>query len=118
MYVGLEWIHERTALLAQRLYQALSATAGIELLTPPNTLGAIVSFRIANWTSQQAVDELSRRVQALVGQKPDLDAIVASVAWFNTEEELDRFAAAVAELAAHTPDSLPRRPSLIVLSDA
>jgi len=118
MYVGLEWIYERTALLAQRLYQALSATAGIELLTPPNTLGAIVSFRIANWTSQQAVDELSRRVQALVGQKPDLDAIVASVAWFNTEEELDRFAAAVAELAAHTPDSLPRRPSLIVLSDA
>jgi selenocysteine lyase/cysteine desulfurase len=118
MYVGLEWIYTRTAALATRLFDALSATAGVTVLTPSDVLTAIVSFRIANWGADEAVTELSRRIQALVGQKPDLDAIVASVGWFNTEEELDRFAAAVAELATHTPASLPRRPSLIVLSDA
>jgi selenocysteine lyase/cysteine desulfurase len=118
MYVGLDWIYERTAALAGRLFEALIGKPGVAILTPRDSLGAIISFRVANWTSQQVVDELSRRVQALVGQKPDLDAIVASVGWFNTEDELDQFAAAVAEIAAHTPDTLPRRPSLIVLSDA
>ena len=118
MYVGLEWIHERTAALSGRLRDVLSASPGVELLAPPDTLGAIVSFRIANWSSAQAVEELARRAYALVGQRSDLDAVVASVAWFNMEEELDRFAQAVAELAVHTPDTLPRRPTLIVLGDS
>jgi selenocysteine lyase/cysteine desulfurase len=117
MFVGIEWIYERTEYLAQRLHTTLSATPGVDVLTPPDTIGAIVSFRITNWSSAQAVEELSRRVHSLVGQKPDLHAIVASVAWFNTEDELDRFAQSVMELAAHRPDTLPRRPSLIVLSD-
>ena len=43
---------------------------------------------------------------------------MASVAWFNTEDELDRFASGVAELAAHTPETLPRRPSLVMLGDS
>lgn len=118
MYVGLEWIYERTAELAKRLFDALTATAGVEVLTAMDALTAVVSFRVANWNSAEAVMELSRRAQALVGQKPDIDAIVASVGWFNTEEEIDRFAAAVAELAAHTPATLPRRPTLIVLGEA
>jgi selenocysteine lyase/cysteine desulfurase len=117
MYVGLEWIYARTAALAKRLFDGLAATAGVTVLTPADVLSAIVSFRIANWNSAEAVTELSRRVQALVGQSPDLDAIVASVGWFNTEDELDQFAAAVAELAAHTPATLPRRPTLIVLGE-
>jgi len=117
MYVGLEWIYERTAALANRLFDALAATDGVEVLTPRQSLAAIVSFRLANWTADEALDELSRRVQALVGRKPDLNALVASVGWFNTEHELDRFSAAVAELATHTPQTLPRRPSLVVLSD-
>jgi hypothetical protein len=36
------------------------------------------------------------------------------VGWFNTADELDRFSAAVATLAAHTPATLPRRPPLVV----
>ena len=117
MFVGLEWIYERTAELAQRLHETLTATPGIDVRPPPDTLGAIVSFRLADWSSEQAIEELSRRVHALLGHNRDLDAIIASVAWFNTEDELDRFASGVAELAAHTPATLPRRPSLIVLSD-
>ena len=118
MFVGVEWIHERTSRLASRLKTSLLTADGVELLTPPDTLGGIVSFRIKNWSSDQAVDELSRGIHALINQKPDIDAVVASVAWFNTEDELDAFTHAVADLAAHTPETMPRRPSLIVLADS
>ena len=117
MYVGLEWIYERTAGLAGRLYATLSATPGVDALTSMDAPAAI-SIKMANWSAQEALDELSRRVYALVGKAADDNGIVASVAWFNTEDELDRFAQAVAELASHTPETLPRRPSLIVLGDS
>jgi selenocysteine lyase/cysteine desulfurase len=118
MYVGLDWVFERTTRLAGRLYSALAVTAGVEVLTPPNDLAAIIEFRLAGWTVDETADELSRRVHALVRPLKDPNAIRASVGWFNTEDELDRFADAVAELARYTPASLPRRPSLIVLADS
>jgi selenocysteine lyase/cysteine desulfurase len=117
MYVGLEWIYERTTELARRVYEALANVPGVEMLTPAEPLAAIVTFRLSGWQADEALLELSRRVQALARPLPELNALRASVGWFNTEEELDRFANAVAELAAHTPDTLPRRPSLIVLGD-
>jgi selenocysteine lyase/cysteine desulfurase len=118
MFVGLDWIYDRTSALADRLFSALSNVPGIELVTPRDGPAAIVSFRLASWTAAEAADELSRRVQALVRPMSDLDAIRASIGWFNTEDELDRFADAVAELASHTPQTLPRRPSLVVLTDS
>jgi hypothetical protein len=87
------------------------------VLTPRDALAAIISFRITNWTADQAVEELSRRVHALVRPMNDLNAVMASVGWFNTEDELGRFAEGVAELARYTPATLPRRPNLIVLGD-
>ena len=102
MYVGLEWIYERTAGLAARLRATLSAVPGVDVLTSTDAR-ATISIKMANWSAQQALDELSRRIYALVGKAADENAIVASVAWFNTEDELDRFAQAVADLAApHT----------------
>ena len=118
MYVGLEWIYERTARLATQLYDHLATTPGVKVLTPREQLGASLSFRIENWKADEAAEELSRRVNALVGQEPNLNAVVASVAWFNTEQELDRFAAAVSEIARFTPATIPRRPSLVVLTDS
>jgi selenocysteine lyase/cysteine desulfurase len=118
MYVGLDWVFERIAQLAERLYSALAETAGIELFPPRDSLAAIVSFRLPEWTADEAADELSRRVHALVRPLSEIEALRASVGWFNTEDELDRFAAAVAELARYTPATLPRRPSLMLLSDS
>lgn len=114
MYVGLDWIYERTARLATRLYASFSATEGVEVVTPRDALAAIVVFRLRAWPTSAALDELRRRVFAIVGGTPDGSALRASVAWFNTEDELDRFSAAIAEIARHTPESLPRRPPLIV----
>ncbi|CAN5859440.1 aminotransferase class V-fold PLP-dependent enzyme [soil metagenome] len=116
MYVGLEWAYARTAALARWLADELARVEGVALLTPTDALAGIVSFRLPPaWTVEEAADELGRRVFAIVRALPAQSAIRVSVAWFKTEEELARFVGAVQELARHTPDSLPRRPSLTVL---
>jgi selenocysteine lyase/cysteine desulfurase len=114
MYVTLPWIYERGEALTRRLRSSLASTTGVEVVTPEDALATVVVFRLTSWPTDQALDELRRRVFAIIGATPDGAAIRASVAWFNTEEELDRFSSAVAEIAMHTPETLPRRPSLVV----
>jgi selenocysteine lyase/cysteine desulfurase len=118
MYVGLPWIHERVRPLAASLAGGLGAIGGVELLTPPERMAAIVTFRIARWNAGQVAEELSHRIGAIIsivdipGGAP---AIRASIGWWNTIDEIGRFVEAVRLLAAHTPDSLPRRPALTML---
>jgi selenocysteine lyase/cysteine desulfurase len=118
MYVGLEWALERTGRLVEQAYAALAAVPGVELLTPAGSRAAIVTFRVAGWTATEVLEELRRRVFAIMLPLPESNALRASLAWFNTEEEIDRLVQAVAVIAGHTPDTLPRRPSLLVLPDA
>jgi L-cysteine/cystine lyase len=114
MFVGLDWAIERGQRLARRLHDALTAAEGVEVLTPRDALATVVVFRLGSWSVEEAAAELRRRVFAIIGTTPEGDALRASVAWFNTAEEIDRFAAAVAEVARHTPATLPRRPPLVV----
>lgn len=116
MYVGLEWVHRRGAALAGRLAASLEQIPGVELLTPRGTMATIVTFRLAGWTCEQVEEELARGVFAILAALPELDAVRASVGFWNSEEELERFVEAVERLARHTPETLPRRPSLVVLS--
>jgi cysteine desulfurase / selenocysteine lyase len=118
MYVGLEWALERTGRLVEQAYAALAAVPGVELLTPAASRAAIVTFRVAGWSETEVLEELRRRVFAIMLPLPESNALRASLAWFNTEEEIDRLAQAVAVISGHTPDTLPRRPSLLVLPDA
>ncbi|HVM30402.1 MAG TPA: aminotransferase class V-fold PLP-dependent enzyme [Candidatus Limnocylindrales bacterium] len=115
MFVGLEWAHSRTAALAARLAAGLENAEGVEMVTPSPPPAAIVSFRLSNWPAEDAADELNHRTQALTRPLAGPDIVRASVAWFNTEAEIDRFAEAVAELGRHTAETLPRRPRLVVL---
>jgi selenocysteine lyase/cysteine desulfurase len=114
MYVGLQWAFERTARLIAFLRAELAATPGVEVVTQAPAAG-IVTFRIGAWGADEAATELGRRVFAILRPLPELEALRASVAWFNTEDELARFTGAVREIAAHTPQTLPRRPSLVIL---
>ncbi len=114
MFVGLDWALERGLRLALRLRAALAGAQGVEVLTPVDALATTIVFRMTSWPVGAAADELRRRAFAIIGEAIDMNALRASVAWFNTEEELDRFAAAVAEVARHTPDTLPHRPPLVV----
>jgi L-cysteine/cystine lyase len=115
MYVGLPWIHARGTALARATAERLTGISGVELLTPRERMATLVTFRIRGWSAEAALDELGSRVFAIARTVPSLDAIRISVGFFNTEAEIDRFAAAVELLAAHTPESLPPRSRLTIL---
>jgi selenocysteine lyase/cysteine desulfurase len=116
MYVQLPWAIDRTMALADQLYEDLGSIDGLELLAEPEAHGPIAAFRISDWDAESAADELGRSVFAIVEMDAEADIIRASVGAWNRESELDRFVERVAELAAHTPETLPRRPALTVIS--
>ena len=118
MYVGFEFVHRRGAALARRTADALAAVPGVELLTPRERMAGLATFRIAGWGADAAVDELGARVFAIVRSITTLDAVRASVGFFNSEDELDRFVGAVALLAAHSPATMPPRRTLEILHSA
>jgi L-cysteine/cystine lyase len=114
MHVELAWAHERSVRLARSTADALAAIPGVTLLTPRGRMATLVAFRVAGWQPGQAARALSRRAFAVVRTLPAVDALRASVGWFNSEEELARFTEAVSLVARSTPESLPDRPPLIV----
>jgi selenocysteine lyase/cysteine desulfurase len=115
MYVELPWVVARTGRLAQRLYGSLSGIDGVELVAERAAHAGLLAFRIIGWDAEQAAEELSRSAFVIADVESDADVIRVSVGAWNREDELDRFVERVAELAAHTPASLPRRPSLTIL---
>lgn len=117
MYVGLPWIYERTARLARAAAVMLADVPGVEVLTEPEAMAGLVVFRIAGWSAEAALEELEKRTFAIARTIPPLDAIRISVGFYNTEGELARFRDAVALLAAHTPETLPTRPRIVVIQE-
>lgn len=115
MYVGLNWIHERTARLAGEAAEMLAAVPGVEVITPRDHMAGLVTFRIAGWTPGPALRELAQRTLVIARTIPPLDAIRISVGFFNTDHELRRFRDGVALVAAHTPETIPHRPRIEVL---
>lgn len=107
--VGISAIWQRSHALSARLRERLAAIPGVRVLDRGPVLGAIVTFAIAGWEAQpfkQAMDArginsaLSTRDVAVFdfGDK-DVDwCLRLSPHYYNTEEEVDRVAAAVAEL--------------------
>jgi L-cysteine/cystine lyase len=115
MFVGLDWLYAAASGQARRAAERLAAIDGVELVTPLDRMATLVSFRIAGWPAQAALDELGARVFAVARTVPRIDAIRISVGAFTSDDELDRFVGAVALLAAHTPATLPARRTLMVL---
>ncbi|HEY7828124.1 MAG TPA: aminotransferase class V-fold PLP-dependent enzyme [Candidatus Limnocylindrales bacterium] len=118
MYVGLEWAHARTARLARQTADRLAAIPGVSLITPPSAMAGLVVFSLTGWPAETIVDELGARIFVISRPVKDYDAVRFSVAWFNTEAELERTLELVAELARHTPESMPARRTLNVLEGA
>ena len=118
MYVGVGWALGRVAALAGQTARALAATPGVTLITPPGAMAGLVTFQVAGWSAEAILAELSARIFVIGRVVEALDAVRLSVAWFNTEEEIERVLRLVAELAAHTPESMPARRTLLVLDGA
>lgn len=115
MFVGLDWIYERGARLAAWAHDRLSAIPGVEVVTPRAHMATLVTFKVAGWTPDELKAELGARVFAITRTLPLVDGLRISVGFFNTEDELERFCAAVESLAAHTPETMPARRTLTLL---
>jgi L-cysteine/cystine lyase len=118
MIVGLPWAHRRAARLARVAADRFAAMSGVTLLTPPDRMATLVSFRVAGWSAEAVVEQLERRVHAIARSIPGRDIVRFSIGFFTAEEELGRALDAVAEIAAHTPRTLPARPSIEFVSAA
>jgi L-cysteine/cystine lyase len=116
MYVGLEFVHRRGAAMAGRAADALAEIEGVTLLTPRDRMAGLVTFQVAGWPAQAALDELSARTFAIARTLPMVDALRISVGFWTTDDELDRFLDGVRLLAAHTPESIPPRRTLTILN--
>jgi L-cysteine/cystine lyase len=115
MYVGLDFVHRRGAEMAHRAADTLASIDGVELLTPRVRMGGLVTFRIAGWEPQAALDELQARTFAIARTLPPVTALRISIGFWTTEDELDKFMAGVRMLAAHTPETLPPRRTLTIV---
>jgi L-cysteine/cystine lyase len=117
MFVGLDWVYARGAAMARFAADRLAAIDGVTLITPRDHMATLVTFRIAGWPAEAALDELGARIFAIARTVPYVDALRISVGFFNSEDELERFVEAVALLAAHTPETLPPRRRLTILGE-
>jgi L-cysteine/cystine lyase len=117
MFVGLDWVYARGAAMARMAADRLATIAGVEVITPRDRMATLVTFRIAGWPAQAALDELGARVFAIARTVPLVNAVRISVGFFTSEAELERLIEAVSLLAAHTPGSLPPRRRLTILGE-
>ena len=115
MFVGLDFIHRRGQAMASAAADRLAAIPGVTVLTPRDAMATLVTFTIAGWPAQAALDELGSRIFLVARTIAGLDALRLSVGFFATDDELDRVAETVELLARHTPDTLPPRRTLAVL---
>lgn len=118
MFVGLDWLVERGGRLARATAERLASVPGVSLATPRDRMATIVSFRVDGWAAEAVAEELGARVFAILRAFPGEGLVRASVGGWASEAELDRFVGAVAELAAHTPATLPPRRRLPILGDS
>ena len=79
-------------------------------------MGTLVTFRIAGWPASTALDELGARVFAIARTIDHLDALRISVGFFTSDAEVERFIGCVELLAAHTPETVPPRRTLTILT--
>ncbi|MET9250036.1 aminotransferase class V-fold PLP-dependent enzyme [Nonomuraea sp. NPDC003709] len=109
LQVGVHRIAERTPALAARLRDRLAGVPGVRLLDGGTRPAALVTFEIEGWQPQPFKEAMDARginsalsfrefAQYDFGDKDVEWALRLSPHYYNTEEEVDRVAAAVAEL--------------------
>jgi L-cysteine/cystine lyase len=115
MFVGLDFVYRRGAAMARWAADRLAEIPGVTVLTPRDRMATLVSFRIAGWPIEAALEELAARAFAIARTVPLVDALRISVGFWATEDELERFLDGVRLLAAHTPETIPPRRTLAML---
>jgi cysteine desulfurase / selenocysteine lyase len=118
---GIEAIEERVSALAASLRQQLSAVPAVSVRDIGLERCGIVSFDVAGCTAASVREALARRkinvtVSSVESTRLDMEArglpavVRASVHYYNSEEEVERFCAAVAGIAgSHARGNGPDR---------
>ncbi len=94
--IGWSEIFERTRQLAEKVKSQLAAIKGVTVLTPEKAAG-LVSFRVLGVEPPTIVETLAGKRIIIRGIK-ELAAARASIAFYNTEKELEDFIQSVAAL--------------------
>ncbi|MEZ0285091.1 MAG: aminotransferase class V-fold PLP-dependent enzyme [Thermoleophilia bacterium] len=97
--LGWGWIHGRVREAQAATREALSAIAGVEVLTPPGPQGGLVTFTVAGRAPAEAAAELGAR-GVVVRSLPRPAALRASVGFFTDEADVARLAAGVAAVSS------------------
>ncbi len=99
--VGVAEIEARNVSLAARFKAQLAEIPAVSVLSPMNDAASagLVSFAVAGQSADSAVARIWQDHRIVVRQVHYPESIRASLHFFNTEEEVDRLAGAVAELA-------------------
>jgi len=125
MQVGLPWAVARAGRLARSFAAGAAVIPGVELLVGPGRHATIVALRVRGWDAAQLVEEFSRRAFAITRRVPgvaataarpaSLPALRTSWGFWNTDEEVVRMLELLDLFAAHTPESLPKRPTIEII---
>ena len=104
-HVGRDAISQRTQALAGRLHDRLGDVGGVEILTPgPDEAAALFTFDVSGISAADAAARLAAdwgiRIKAVPGERGRLRA---SLAMFNSTDDVDRLATGVERLAALEP---------------
>ena len=116
MYVGLDFVYRRGSAMAHRAHELLASIDGVHVLTPGDRMAGLISFQIAGWEPQAALDELQARTFCVARTLPLVNALRISIGFWTTEAEIDTFLDGVRLLAAHTPESIPPRRTLTIVN--
>lgn len=100
--VGTDWAFARIATLGKRLSDSLGKIKGVTLHSPPGKFAGLVCFNIGDLAPAHVAQELYERGFTIryVAAPPGPVVARASTGWWNTEDEVDALAGAVAEIAA------------------
>ena len=99
--VGIAEIETRNVSLAARFKAQLAEISAVNVLSPMNDAASagLVSFALSGQSADSVVSRIWQDHRIVIRQVHYPESIRASLHFFNTEEEVDRLAAAVAELA-------------------
>ena len=100
--VGLDWLYERVKMLGQWCWESLDRIEGVTVITPKHAMAGLVSFETEDVAPQEMAARLYERGITIryVAYPPGPSVARVACGWWNTEEEINNLAAAVAEIAA------------------
>lgn len=97
--IGWDWVYRRIADLGRYCYDALAAIPGVTMHSPQDQRGGLTHFSLAGITPPDLTAKLAEQ-GIMIRYTPSPSANRVSTGFYNTEEEIDRLAAAIAAIQA------------------